>query len=281
MAEQEQEPKTRQDKLPDRPGVPAPAMVGGSPRTERRERPSSSRLAAHSQQRRNSRSRNIGAAERAVSLFAGSWLTLRGLRSRSWAGISMALLGGVLAYRGAKGHSRVYRRIGIVRPNGPLEIVQSVTIYRPPEEVYGYWRRLENLPKFMRHIRSVVEQSPTRSHWVAQGLGVGKTIEWDSEIIDDVPNERIRWRSLPNGGVMHNGEVRFVRAPGDRGTEVHVEMHYRPPVGIALAALLYPVNRQMVKEDMRRLKWLLEAGEIPTTEGQPSGRLPERRGGGR
>lgn len=224
--------------------------------------------------KRRERPPNIGTLERAMSILGGTLLAMRGLRSRSAVGVPLAVLGGVLAYRGATGYSRVYRRMGISRPNGPLEIVQSLTIYRPPADVYAYWRKLENLPRFMRHIRSVEEQSATRSHWTAQGLGVGKTLEWDSEIIEDVPNERIRWRSLPDGGVMHSGEVRFVRAPGDRGTEVHVDMEYRPPVGLALAALLYPFNRQMVKEDMRRLKWLLEAGEIPTTDGQPSGRLP-------
>jgi uncharacterized membrane protein len=202
----------------------------------------------------------------------GGLLTLFGLRRRSWLGAALAGAGALLAYRGASGHSYVYQRLGVERPDAPMEIVQAVTVQRKREDVYTFWRKLENLPTFMRHLRSVEQRGQTRSHWVAQSAGAGRVLEWDSEIIEDKPNELIRWRALPNGGIQHSGEVRFRSAPGNRGTEVHVHMEYRPPMGVALATLLYPFSKQMLKEEIRRLKQVLEAGEIPTTEGQPTGR---------
>lgn len=217
---------------------------------------------------------NIGTGERAVSVLGGSLLAFYGLTRRSWlARLPLAGIGAALAYRGATGHSEAYRRIGIERAGAPAELAEAVTVNRPAQEVYAFWRKLENLPKFMRHIRSVRELSPTRSHWTAEALRSGRTLEWDADIVEEKPNELIRWRSVPNGAVQHSGEVRFKRAPGERGTEVHVRMEYRPPMGApAIAALTYPFSRQMMKEELRRLKRVLEAGEIPTIEGQPSGR---------
>lgn len=217
------------------------------------------------------RIRNIGDTERMVSVAGGALLALLGLTRRSWTGMALAGAGGLLAYRGATGHSYVYQRIGVERPDAPVEITQAVTINRRPEEAYAFWRNLENLPRFMRHLRSVEQQSETRSHWVAQAAMTNQMLEWDAEIVEDRPNELIRWRSLPDGAIQHSGEVRFAPAPGGRGTEVHVHMEYRPRMGVALAALMYPFSKQMLKEEIRRLKHVLEAGEIPTTEGQPSG----------
>lgn len=221
---------------------------------------------------------NITDAERAASVAGGALLALYGLGRRSWAGgFALAGLGGLLLYRGLRGHSYVYERIGVERAGQAMEVEQAITVNRPVAEVYAFWRKLENLPRFMRHLRSVTEQSATRSHWVAQAIGTGRALEWDSEITDDRPNERIRWRSLPDGGLEHRGEVRFKRAPGDRGTEVHVHLEYRPPLGAALGAAMYPFTRQTLKEEIRRLKHVLETGELPTTEGQPSGRRPQTR----
>jgi uncharacterized membrane protein len=216
-----------------------------------------------------------------MSLVGGGWLALNGLRRRhAWSALSLAALGGALMYRGVTGHSRAYRRIGIERPNGPIEVVQAVTVNRSPAEVYAFWRHLENLPRFMRHLRAVRQTSATQSHWVAEAMGT-RIVEWDSEIVEDRPNELIRWRSL-SPVVQHSGEVYFRPAPGGRGTEVHVRMDYRPPIGLAVAALVHPMNKQMLKEEIRRFKAVMEAGEVPTTQGQSSGRrapMPRREGG--
>lgn len=269
-----------------RGAAPRQTAVGGRapgeavpPVTERRAPPAEAaapvaeeRAAVAAPARAARRPRNISDNERIVSMVAGGVLALYGMTRRSWSGVAVAAAGAALVFRGATGHSYVYERIGIDRSDSPAEVTQSVTIQRKPEEVYAFWRKLENLPQFMRHVDSVQQMTSTRSHWVARATKKGMKVEWDSEIVEDRPNELIRWRAMPNGGLQHSGEVRFEPAPGGRGTEVHVYMEYRPPVGVALTAMLYPFSRQMLKEEIRRLKQVLEAGEVPTTEGQPSGR---------
>lgn len=147
-----------------------------------------------------------------------------------------------------------------------------ITINRGPEEVYRFWRRLENLPRFMTHLRSVEASGERTSHWVVEALGT--TVEWDSEIVEDAPGRRIAWRAVENADVPNEGAVTFTPAPGDRGTEVRVEMTYAPPagrVGKVLAELLGAEPGRKSQQDLRRLKQMMETGEIPTTEGQPHG----------
>lgn len=156
-----------------------------------------------------------------------------------------------------------------------LEIDEAVTVNKPREEVYSFWRELENLPRFMRHIESVEALDEKRSRWTARvpkGLG---TITWEAEITEDEPNERIAWRSLAGADIQNAGTVRFKDAPEGRGTEVHAQIRYRPPagdVGALVTRLLDPANEQMVREDVRRFKHILEAGEAPSIEGQPTGK---------
>lgn len=150
------------------------------------------------------------------------------------------------------------------RQDRAIRVAKTFTINRPPDEVYAYWRNLDHLPRFMRHLQSVRETGSRRSHWVARGPA-GMTFEWDAEITEDLPNQRIAWRSLPGADVDHRGDVRFDPAPGGRGTELRVHLEYHPPGGRAAARLAKLFGRepgQQVEEDLRRLKQLLEAGEI-------------------
>jgi uncharacterized membrane protein len=147
-----------------------------------------------------------------------------------------------------------------------------ITVNRPPADVYRFWRRLENLPIFMPHLQSVEERDDRRSHWVVSTLGT--TVEWDAEITDDVVDERISWRAVENADVPNEGTVTFTPAPGGRGTEIRVDVCYTPPAGkIAdvFAKLLGADPARTMQQDLRRLKQVLEAGEIATTVGQPSG----------
>ncbi len=151
--------------------------------------------------------------------------------------------------------------------------VQSIAVNRSPEECYSFWRDLENLPRFMQHVESIQVTDGTRSHWVVNGPG-GRTFEWDAEITDDVPNELIAWRSVEGADVFNTGWVEFERAPAGHGTFVKVHIQYDPPAGkagAAIAKLLGKEPGQLVKGDIRRFKNILETGEIPTIEGQPSG----------
>ena len=143
-----------------------------------------------------------------------------------------------------------------------------------PEECYRFWRDFENLPRFMEHVVSVEKLDERRSRWVVRGP-LRDNLEWTSELTDDKPSERLAWRTVDGEAVSHSGAVHFESAQAGRGTIVRVTMHYSPTGGSAaviLSKLLGDAPESKVKEDLRRFKAMLEAGETPTTRGQPSGR---------
>ena len=149
----------------------------------------------------------------------------------------------------------------------------TTTINLEVDRAYRYWRDLENLPVFMDHLQSVKTTDGRRSHWIAHGPA-GTTVEWDAEIVEDVPGELISWRSLEGADVTNTGSVHFVPAPKGRGTEVTVEMDYETPggkIGSAVAKLLGEEPSQQVKDDLRRFKQVLETGEVVRSDGTPGG----------
>ncbi len=131
---------------------------------------------------------------------------------------------------------------------------QALTINRSPEEIYNIWKNLERLPEFMTWLEEVRDLGSGRSHWKVR-TPVGGTIEFDAEIVEDVPGHRIAWRSLPGAKVPNAGQVTFIAAPGNRGTEVIVEMQVAAPLAKTIAS-------SEAKGDLRRLKQVLETGEI-------------------
>ncbi|MBV9010343.1 MAG: SRPBCC family protein [Verrucomicrobia bacterium] len=155
-----------------------------------------------------------------------------------------------------------------------VHVRKVITVGRPPEELYRFWRNFENLPRVMRNLESVRTLDGTRSHWVATGPG-GKRVEWDAEITGDRPNELIAWQSLPGADIENYGSVRFDRAPGNRGTVVRVSITYTPPVGnlgLAVAKLIGRAPEQEIQLDLYRLKQIIETGQVMSTDGQPAGR---------
>jgi uncharacterized membrane protein len=184
------------------------------------------------------------------------------------------LCAGKMSVRG--GPERASRRSGV-------RVEEVTTINRPIEEVYGFWRNFENLPRFMRHLESVQKIDERRSRWRAKAPA-GMTVEWEAELVQDVRDEWIAWRSIKGSGIRNSGSVRFARAPGARGTEVRVQLEYSPPAGAlgrTVAYLFGEEPEQQIHEDLHRFKQLMETGEIPLSEGfglwraaQPS--TPER-----
>ena len=163
---------------------------------------------------------------------------------------------------------------GVKTHNGVISVTESLTIDRIPEDLYRYWRDFSHLPGIMAHLVSVHMNTDGRWHWKATGPA-GSTVEWDAELTDDRPNDVIAWRSVEGSEIDHVGSIRFVPAPGGRGTMVTVEMRYSPPggtLGSSIAAWFGEDPRQSVKRDLRRFKQVMETGEIITTEGQPAGR---------
>lgn len=228
---------------------------------------------------------NINDAERVASVIGGGTLVAWGLARRKWDGLLLAAVGGGLMYRGATGHCDVYQSLGLntAKRRGrnvsvPYElgirIDQSITISKPPAEVYRFWRNLENLAKFMSNLESVKEIDNRQSHWVAKGPG-GASVEWTAEIINEKENELIGWRSLAGSQIANAGSVHFKPFRGGQGTVVRIELQYEPPggtLGATVAKLLGKDPDTQIATDLRRMKQLLETGEIPTTAGQSSGK---------
>ena len=148
--------------------------------------------------------------------------------------------------------------------SGLRKVRHAVTVNRPASELYAYWRDLKNLPNFMRHLESVTHLEGGRSHWVTRGPG-GVKVEWDAEIVADVPGELIAWQSLPGADVRNAGTVRFIPVPAGRGTEVHVELDYSPPagsLGAVVAKLFRAEPGQQIRDDLKAFKSVMEVGEI-------------------
>jgi uncharacterized membrane protein len=226
---------------------------------------------------------NVGGIERVACALAGSALAVYGLRRRSIGGLALSIAGAALLHRGSTGHCNAYEALGINTSNDrdhevpvarDVHVEKSIIIDKTPEELYSFWRQFENLPRFMNNLESVTSLGFNRWHWVAKGP-LGKTVEWDAEIYNEKPNEMIAWRSLEGADVTNAGSVHFEPATGERGTQVKVILNYNAPAGkvsALLAKLFGQEPGQMIEEDLRRLKQVLETGEIANVDGQPSGR---------
>ncbi|MDZ8137315.1 MAG: SRPBCC family protein [Nostoc sp. DedQUE04] len=212
--------------------------------------------------------------ERWASLIGGGAMVLMGLRQGSLRGALTALAGGGLVYQGATKQSTIQKAQEAIGLNQPIKVEKTVTINKSAEELYRFWHDFENLPTFMKHLKSVKVYNEKRSHWIANAP-LDNTVEWDADILEDRENEFISWASVEGADIENSGFVRFKKAPGDRGTEVKVVLEYNPPGG-ALAATVAKLfgeePEQQIGDELRRFKMLMEAGEIATTEGQPSGR---------
>ncbi len=232
---------------------------------------------------------NVGELERTASVLLGSLLITSGIKRFSLAGLGVAFLGFRLVKRGATGQCSLYKALNVSTKGDDegligsktfthplhqhIRVEHSVTINKPVEEVFNFWRNFENLPRFMDHLESVKVIDEKHSHWVTKGPK-GRTVEWDATIIEEIPNKKIAWKSAEGADVANSGQVLFEKAPGDRGTEVKVVLAYDPPAGIfgeIFAKLFGESPAQQVRDDLRHVKQILETGEKPTIEGQPQG----------
>jgi len=220
---------------------------------------------------------SLGENERLTSLIGGGALVLMGLRQGSLRGALTALTGGGLLYHGATSKKSITDTVGdAVGVGQTVKVEKTVSIFnKSPEELYQFWHNFENLPSFMRHLKSVTVIDEQRSHWVVNAPG-NSTVEWDAEIVIDDPEMKlIAWSSVADATIDNSGFVRFQAAPPGRGTEVKVVLEYNPPggiVGMTIAKLFGEEPEQQLGDDLRRFKQLMETGEIATTEGQSSGR---------
>ena len=222
--------------------------------------------------------RNVGQKERLVSGLIGGGLLLHSLKA-PFSGLNAikALLGLALVQRSVTGHCAGYSMLGIdtqdhsdtasigrskVHSNRAIKIERSVTIQRSAKDLYDFWRHLDNLPTIMSQVRSVEAHDDRRSHWVINTLPGAPTVEWDAEIINEVENERIGWKTLDGAAVEHAGSVRFTPLHDDRQTRVTVTLQYDPPagaIGAAIADLFGQEPGQKIARDLERFKEAMES----------------------
>jgi uncharacterized membrane protein len=214
-----------------------------------------------------------------------------GLRRRDKPGIGLAAIGGTLMYWGATGHCEVYHTLGrntaargYAKGTGStsgvpyelgIRVDHEVRINRPVDHVYRFWRNFENLPRFMHHLRRVEVRDERTSHWVARGPA-GFEVAWDAEIVNDIQNEVIGWRSLPGSQVDIGGSVRF-DAVGEGATAVRVSLQYNPPAGALgawVARYFGEDPEHTIREDLNRFRELMDTGTITVA---PSGKAPRRK----
>lgn len=204
---------------------------------------------------------NVSPAERGASLLAGAYFLYDAIGKRKKSSLE-AILAGYLLYRGVSGNCLLYNAIGKTKPDNHsrnVNIQINMVVNKPREEVYAFWRNLENLPLFMEHLESVDSLNDSISVWEVRLPGNVGTMRWKSEIVKERPNELLGWQSLPGSSIENAGKVEFFDLGG--ATRLHVVISYHAPGGIAgesAARLLNPVFENMVEEDVRNFKWFIE-----------------------
>jgi uncharacterized membrane protein len=174
----------------------------------------------------------------------------------------------------------VYAAVTAARTSsgGSPVITGTTTVRKDPADVYAYWRAMDHFPAFMAHVESVQMKTSTSSHWKVAGP-LGRTVEWDAEIVEDLPGKRLSWKSVAGADVDNEGTVTFAPAPGDRGTEIHVSLCYAMPggkLGEVIARFQGEDPRQQLDDDLRRFKQVMETGAIVRSDGAPGGKRSRR-----
>jgi uncharacterized membrane protein len=209
--------------------------------------------------------RNWSPATRLLSGVGGSLLTLYGMTRRGVAKPVLSTAGLVLTARGVT-NLDTRSLLGLSGGENGIRVNKAINIFAPIDEVYQFWRNFENFPLFMNHVKEISTQGDV-SNWKVAGP-VGSTVEFQSRVTQDIPNDLIAWETLPDSQVRSAGFVRFDENR-DGSTRVTVQMTYIPPAGVAghAVAQLFGVDpRQAMHDDLIRLKTLLEEGKTSTDE---------------
>jgi uncharacterized membrane protein len=209
---------------------------------------------------------NVSNFERGLSIGVGALLVysaIKNFRKTPFRAVLRAGLGAAMVVRGASGNCPVYTSMHVDGTKSSTVNMQTTfVVNRKRDDVYAAWRNLSQLPRFMKHLKTVTETSSTRSHWEARiPESSPVSIKWDAEIVKDEPGTMLSWRSLPGSTIDNAGKVEFRDALGHEGTEIKVTIVYRPPagnLGTGVAKLLNPVFKRMVKEDVLNFKQYIE-----------------------
>ena len=217
------------------------------------------------------RGKNVDDVERVMSVIGGTALALWGLSRFSMTRLSIAAVGASLVYRGVTGYCSLYQKLGLstaderegIRGNLGTKVERAIVVYAQPERVFKFWRNFANLPRFMKNLEEVQVFDERRSRWIARGPG-GVKVEWEAEIINEVSEKLIAWRST-SGNIDHAGSVHFEPGPGGRGTVVRVSLQYDPPGGRtthALAALFGSDAGAWLEDNLQSFKGMIESEAV-------------------
>jgi uncharacterized membrane protein len=198
--------------------------------------------------------------QRMISVMAGSFLISR-LMKRNKVGTLLALTGGYLLYRGTTGRRPVEDAVKTVFAAGhQVNIRTGLVINKPKAEVYAAWRRLEDIPFFLRHLEKVEQKEGNRSSWsLKTPMDIG-SVKWEAEIVHEEEGKELSWKSLPGSAVDNAGKLNFADTPAG-GTKMDVLITYKPPLGVLgekAARLLSPVFAEAVRKDIQGFKEYME-----------------------
>jgi uncharacterized membrane protein len=224
----------------------------------------------------------VAQGERIASAAIGAWLlssSVNNFVKHPVNSLVKLAVGGLLLYRGASGHCPLYASMGKTRGvsnTQNINIRTSLIVNKPKDEVYNFWRKLENLPLFMKHLASVTEIDSKHSHWEAVLPGNIGRIKWNAEIVKEEAGYLIGWQSIPNSMINNAGKVTFHDAAGGQGTELEVVISYHPPageIGSGLAKALNPVFEKLIRQDVMNFKEYIETkyrGGTENTNNNPN-----------
>ncbi len=225
---------------------------------------------------------NVGQSERIASAAVGAWMlssALSNLTKHPINSLVKLAMGGALLYRGASGHCFVYAGMGKTKgisSTPAINIRTGLIVNKPKAEVYAFWRKLENLPLFMKHLATVTEIDAKHSHWEATLPGNIAKLKWNAEIVKEEEGRLIGWQSIPNSMINNAGKVTFKDAAGGQGTELEVVISYHAPageIGAGLAKVINPVFEKMIRQDIMNFKEYIETkhkGETENTNNNPN-----------
>lgn len=237
---------------------------------------------------------NVSWPERMISTTLGTLLLTNGVGNlfrNPLSSLAKTAVGGYLLYRGASGNCALYTLLGREPQyhSGSVNVRTMLVVNRPKHEVYSFWRKLENLPLFMKHLKTVQEHDNRRSHWEAILPGNLATLQWEAEIIEEEENRKIAWRSIPGSTIENAGKVVFEEALGGQGTRLDILISYRPPagdVGKGIANMLNPMVEKYIRRDVCNFKDHIEqskplTGTVTSTQhipaDTPNGNQPAER----
>lgn len=223
-----------------------------------------------------------GQITRAGAPALGAVLIFYGLRKRSIRGVAMALVGAGLLVKTVRSVSEREQNDSAQFSNQspksetsmPMAVSRSMTIGKTADELYDAWHDPTIFSHVMGDFAEVTSTDEERYHWTIHGPA-GIDSSWETRIIEDEPGEAIRWESLSDATVPNSGSVQFRPAAGDRGTVVTLSLEFDPPggtVGKTVLKRLDIVPETLAGHTLGRFKSLTESGEIPSLDGNPSGR---------